>query len=181
MTEESGIRNIFTANHVPVVFFKGPPTVGSFDVTPEHAPYAYLYASDISAGSPATATAPATAPATIPMPSYVVTTPASRELHREIDFLSSLGLCAVEETKDGPVYHIHVFAECLYGPSKLFRRFERALQGAQAKEVFAELRELLSKYVLPGKYLSYKGQMGSEPVELTHIVAVINAFADEIK
>ena len=173
MTEESGIRNIFTANHVPVVFFKGPPTVGSFDVTPAHAPYAYLYASDISAGSPA--------PATIPMPSYVVTTPASRELHREIDFLSSLGLCAVEETKDGPIYHIHVFAECLYGPSKLFRRFERALQGAQAKEVFAELRELLSKYVLPGKYLSYKGQMGSEPVELTHIVAVINAFADEIK
>jgi hypothetical protein len=164
MIQESGIYNCFTQNHIPAVFFN-KPTVGSFDVTSNHSPYAYLLAS----GSSVTADK-------ISMPSYVVDAPGevTREFRREIDFLTTLGLCAIEETSDKPTYHIHIFAELFYGPNKLFRRFTRSLSKTDAVSVFAELRQLLHRYVLPGKYISFKGQTSEEPVELTYIKAAMN-------
>jgi hypothetical protein len=168
MIQESGIYNCFTQNHIPAVFFN-KPTVGSFEISSKDSPYACLLASGSTPNSDK-----------ISMPSYVVDAPAevTREFRREIDFLTSLGLCAIEETKGAPnKYHIHIFAELFYGPNKLFRRFTRSLSKADAAPVFSELRQLLYRYVLPGKYLSYKGQASEEPVELTYIKAAIEQMA----
>lgn len=172
MIQESGIYNCFTQNHIPVVFFN-KPTVGSFDVTTNDGPYVCLLAS----GSTVTGDK-------IPMSSYelVPLDPNSREFRREIDFLTSLGLCAIEEKKGVPnKYHIHIFAELFYGPNKLFRRFTRSLSKADAASVFEELLQLLYRYVLPGKYVSYKGQTSEEPVELTYIKAAIEQLAAQLK
>jgi hypothetical protein len=170
MIQESGIYNCFTQNHIPVSFFNKPTTVGSFDVDPRHSPYACLLASDLTGDK-------------IPMPSYVldVSGEVTREFKREIDFLNSLGLCAVEETASGSKYHIHVFAELFYGPNKLFRLYTRSLSTTTAAPIFEDLRQLMYRYVLPGKYLSYKGQVSEEPVELTYIKAAIADLAVQLK
>jgi len=109
------------------------------------------------------------------MLSYEITAPnpITREFNREIDFLSSLGLCAIEKKDDTTKYHLHVFAELFYGPNKLFRRFRTDISPNGAETVFADLKELLYHYVLPGKYLSYRGQTSEQPVELTYIKEAI--------
>jgi hypothetical protein len=170
MSVKSGISNCFTKNHIPIVFFNKPATIANFDVSKDHSPYLYLYASL----DPATAAA-AGAPLTIPMPSYEITapTPITNEFNREIDFLSSLGLCAVEKKDDTTKYHIHTYAELFYGRNKLFRQFRTDISQSGAETLFADLKQLLYQYVLPGKYLSYKGQESEAPVELTYIIEAI--------
>ena len=179
MSVKSGISNCFTKNHIPIVFFNKPATIVNFDVSKEQSPYLYLYASlDPAAAATATTTAAtatttaAGAPLTIPMSSYEITapTPITNEFNREIDFLSSLGLCAVEKKDDTTKYHIHTYAELFYGRNKLFRRFRTDISQSGAETLFADLKQLLYRYVLPGKYLSYKGQESEAPVELTYII-----------
>ena len=174
MIQESGIYNCFTSNHIPVSFFTKPLELVEYDVSQTQSPYVYLYASTGSAGP---------APATIPMRSYEITapTPITREFNREIDFLSSLGLCAVEKKDDTTLYYIHIFAEIFYGPNKLFRQFKTTLTLEGAETVFADLRQLMYRYVLPGKYLSYRGQKSDIPVEITYIDDAMKTLGRELK
>jgi len=188
MIQESGIYNCFTKNHIPVVFFTKPSDPVDYDVQQNQSPYLYLYASASSPSTSASAAAvstgtPSNPPATVSMRSYEISPikPVSREFNREIDFLSSLGLCAVETKDDTTRYHIHVFAELFYGPNKLFRLFKTNLSLNGAELVFADMRQLLYRYVLPGKYLSYRGQKSEIPVELTYIEGAIKTLADELK
>ena len=180
MSVKSGISNCFTKNHIPIVFFNKPDPIVNFDVSKEQSPYLYLYASLDPAAAAAATTATATtaaagAPLTIPMSSYEITapTPITNEFNREIDFLSSLGLCAVEKKDDTTKYYIHTDAELFYGRNKLFRRFRTDVSQSGAEKLFAELKQLLYRYVLPGKFLSYKGQKSEVPVELTYIIDAI--------
>lgn len=167
MSVQSNLYNCFTKNHIPIVFFNKPTTIVDFDVSKDHSPYLYLYAS--------TAATTAEAPLTIPMPSYEITppTPITREFNREIDFLSLLGLCAIEKKGDTTKYHLHTSAELFYGRNKLFRQFRTDISQSSAETLFKDFKQLLYRYVLPGKYLSYKGQESEVPVELTYIIEAI--------